>query len=247
MWHSGLELPEQFQLQNVGTSSWEQFVEQSDLIVPEVKAALESVLGELDGSHNVLDFGCGIGRIAMKLWMEECLPTHGCDINPAAIDYLNRQLQGPELMVSQYEPPLDYDDNFFDAVFSISIWTHLPPELQVPWLKEIHRILKPGGHALISIASVSLLPFRKERVPVWEKYTEADVKEAGVLFTEYRFLKQTPEAYPGVTASYGAAMHDFDHVRETWGEVFASVEIKPKAIHNAQDLVLLKKHEAEEQ
>lgn len=246
-WYSEFEIPPQFQLQNVGTQSWEQFTEQSEHIVPEVKRELLNCLETACKKPKVLDFGCGIGRIALKLWQDCQLPTHGCDINPEAISYLNRQLngqetvKGPELCITDYTPPLPYEDNFFDAVFSISIWTHLPPSLQVPWLEEIHRILKPGAHALISIASTSLLPFRKKRLPVWENYTEEDVKREGVLFTEYRFLEKTPEAYPGVTESYGAAMHDYDYITDVWGSIFETLEIKPQAIHGTQDLIVLKK------
>jgi len=241
-WHSSLTEPEQFQLQNVGASSWSVFLGHADRMSDEIKAELRSLLGPAKDSHKVLDFGCGIGRVALKLWMEEKLPTHGCDINPEAIKYLGEQLKGgPELAVTNYTPPLPYADNFFDAIFSISIWTHLPPELQMPWLEEMHRILKPGGHALISISSVDSLPTRKQRLPMWEKYTEEDLEREGLLFVEYRYLKQTPEAYPGVTESYGSALHDFDFVRKSWGQLFSCVEIKPRAVHDSQDLVIVTK------
>lgn len=241
-WHSHFTKPEQFQLQNVGASSWEEFLGHGERMTREIRQELLSLLGGFNSDQRVLDFGCGIGRIALKLWHDQKLPTHGCDINPEAISYLGEQLKdGPELIVTEYTPPLPYPDNFFDAIFSISIWTHLPLSLQLPWLEEMHRIIKPGGCALISISSAESLPIRKKRLPMWEPYSEEDLEREGILFVEYRYLEKTPEAYPGVTESYGSALHDFNHVKETWGQVFSSVEIKPKAVHNSQDLVVLKK------
>jgi len=241
-WHSGFTKPDQFQLQNVGASSWEEFLGHSERMTREIRQELLSLLGEFTGQQHILDFGCGVGRIALKLWCDEKLPTHGCDINPDAIAYLDEQLKGgPELAVTNYTPPLPYPEDFFDAIFSISIWTHLPPSLQVPWLKEMHRIMKPGGYALISVSSAESLPVRKKRLPMWEQYSEEDLIREGMLFVEYRYLEKTPEAYPGVTESYGSALHDFNHIKDTWGQIFSSVTIKPKAVHNSQDLVILKK------
>lgn len=242
VWHSNLKQPEQFQLQNVGASSWDEFLGHAARMSDEIREELKNILGGFRKDHKVLDFGCGIGRVALKLWMEERLPTHACDINQAALDYLAGELEGgPKLSLTKYTPPLPYGDAFFDAIFSISVWTHFPPELQMPWLEEIHRVTKPGGGVLISISSANSLPVRKKRLPMWEPYSEADLEREGLLFVEYRYLKKTPEAYPGVTESYGSTLHDFDYVRETWGKLFSSVEIKPKAVHDSQDLVILRK------
>ena len=46
-------------------------------------------------------------------------------------------------------PPLPFPDRFFDFVYSISIFTHLPEAMQFAWLEDINRVLKAGrrgGH-----------------------------------------------------------------------------------------------------
>jgi len=53
--------------------------------------------------------------------------------------------------VNQLEPPLGYSDNKFDFIYALSVFTHLPRHLQIPWLKEIRRILRPGGVVFISV------------------------------------------------------------------------------------------------
>ena len=52
--------------------------------------------------------------------------------------------------MNSIEPPLDYPDNFFDAVYGLSVFTHLSQKNHYAWIKELHRILKPGGVLLIT-------------------------------------------------------------------------------------------------
>lgn len=66
MWYSNLEVSEQFQLQNVGTSSWKQFVEQREVMVPDLKVARYEPSGDQNAGQRVLDFGCSIGCIVLK-------------------------------------------------------------------------------------------------------------------------------------------------------------------------------------
>ena len=58
----------------------------------------------------------------------------------------------PFVQISQNElsPPLGYPDQKFDFVYAISVFTHPSAELQTAWLRELRRILKPGGRLLIT-------------------------------------------------------------------------------------------------
>jgi SAM-dependent methyltransferase len=51
---------------------------------------------------------------------------------------------------NELEPPLPYDDASFDLVYAFSVITHLSEALQREWLREIRRVLKPGGLFLFS-------------------------------------------------------------------------------------------------
>jgi len=239
-WLSKYDEPTAEQLKQYGVQNWKQVTDHSELLGPILHEELTRVVGDLEGKK-ILDFGCGIGRVSLMLHHLANQPTHCCDVNEYSVDYMKRQLPDVDTRLTAFQPPLPYDSDSFDALFSISIWTHLHPGMQVPWLVEMRRILKPGGYALISIAGDYVLPNRKKTYPEWEKYTEEDVRLQGQLYLQYRRLNSHPENFPGITKSYGTTIHDHEFVRETWGSLFSSLEIRDRAVAGAQDLVVLRK------
>ncbi len=106
-----------------------------------------------DDPRSVLDIGCGTGRLLIGWHCDD--PTRsltGIDINADLIHW-NRELL-PDVAswhIGQLEPRLDFPDASFDLVQLISVFTHLPLELQRRWVAEIHRVLKPGATLLMSL------------------------------------------------------------------------------------------------
>ena len=108
-------------------------------------ATLREFLGTaLDGSGRLLDFGVGCGRVA-RYWHGLELKVHGCDYNAELVDWVAANLHFVQL-----EPPLDYPAGYFDVVYTISVFTHLPEGLQVPWMQELARVVAPGGTLLVT-------------------------------------------------------------------------------------------------
>ena len=70
--------------------------------------------------------------------------------------------------VSPQDPPLPYEDGYFDFVVAISIWSHYGEPAAIRWLDEMHRIIRPGGHLVFSthgLHSVSYYAQTGERPP----------------------------------------------------------------------------------
>lgn len=96
---------------------------------------------------DLLDWGCGPGRVTMHLAAKN---IHGCDIDREAIGWCQKNLTG-EYAVSPLYPPLPYDDGSFDAVLAMSVFTHLNRRLQLKWLRDLARVLRPGGVLVASV------------------------------------------------------------------------------------------------
>jgi SAM-dependent methyltransferase len=99
---------------------------------------------------SILDFGCGCGRV-LRHW--KSLPTTrvcGVDYNAALIEWCRTNLPFAEAQTNQLAPPLSYRDGEFDLVYALSVFTHLTHELQTAWIGELSRVVRPGGHLVIS-------------------------------------------------------------------------------------------------
>jgi SAM-dependent methyltransferase len=123
------------------------------------------VLASLGASLNefraILDFGCGPGRVIRQFYrLHNLIPNAricGADINPDSIDWCRRKLVFAEFEQSDALPPLPYRDEKFDFIYAHSVFTHLALPQQQFWIDELSRILKPGGHLLITTQGESFL------------------------------------------------------------------------------------------
>src|SRR5262245_18478855 len=100
----------------------------------------------------VLDFGCGCGRAAR--WAPIVPSLTACDIDAEAIAWCRANLIGKgQFIVNDHWPPLPFDDAAFDFIYCISVFTHLPEDMEQAWLAELRRVLEPGGLLLATVAT----------------------------------------------------------------------------------------------
>ena len=105
----------------------------------------------------VLDFGCGCGRI-MRQWQGLTRSKlYGVDSNPRLVEWCRRNLTFGQFEVNTSATPLDFADLTFDFIYSISVFTHLNETDQHFWMGELIRVLKPGGHLLITVHGTTRL------------------------------------------------------------------------------------------
>lgn len=96
----------------------------------------------------VLEWGCGPGRLVRHI--KDLLPgidvrVTGSDYNPESVAWCRQNLPGIRFVENGLNPPLALPDASFDVVYSFSVVTHLSEPVQLAWLKELQRVLKPGG------------------------------------------------------------------------------------------------------
>src|SRR3546814_6253266 len=76
---------------------------------------------------------------------------------------------------SDLTPPLAFADESFDLVYALSVFTHIPLELQRDWLDELRRVLVPGGYLLCTVtddaATRQLQAEDKEQLERSEEHT----------------------------------------------------------------------------
>jgi SAM-dependent methyltransferase len=110
----------------------------------------------------ILDFGCGSGRIA-RWWSDlEGPRLFGCDYNRTLVHWCRGNLPFMTVKVNGAEPPLPFEDDAYDLVYAISVFTHLPEAPQRRWLIELRRVLRPGGWLLFTVHGDRFLPLITE-------------------------------------------------------------------------------------
>lgn len=116
----------------------------------EVLKLVESAVPEGDRRHvRVLDIGCGPGNFTLIL-AEAGFTAVGLDAYDALVELAKEKRRSKRLVnVAFRQGSLDggYHAASFDQVVSIhSLYVHPQPR---QLLKDIHRILKPGGHTVL--------------------------------------------------------------------------------------------------
>jgi SAM-dependent methyltransferase len=100
----------------------------------------------------ILDWGCGPGRVIRHLpsVIGNGCEYYGTDYNKLSIDWCSKNLPDIKFNNNSVEAELPYSNNFFDIIYGISIFTHLPEQLLHDWYIELLRILKPNGIMLLT-------------------------------------------------------------------------------------------------
>jgi len=116
----------------------------------------------VDSSTRVLDFGCGCGRVIRHVHAMTGARCHGSDYNPQLVDWCKQNLPFAQFDVNGALPPLPHANDQFDVIYALSVFTHFPEELQRAWMAELSRVLRPGGHLLMTTHGESFLPYMSE-------------------------------------------------------------------------------------
>ena len=94
----------------------------------------------------VLDFGCGFGEL-LRYFMKDIAPGNliGTDMDASSVALCMKLFHGGYFEVNAPSPPLSHADASFDVIYSYSAFCHLSEKAHTAWLRELHRIIKPGG------------------------------------------------------------------------------------------------------
>jgi ubiquinone/menaquinone biosynthesis C-methylase UbiE len=100
---------------------------------------------------NILDVGCGTG--ANLEMLSEFGEAEGVDISGEALTFCRER--GLENVKQGEAEALPFADSSFDLVTGLDVVEHLDDDLA--GLKEMRRVLRPGGHALVFVPAFMFL------------------------------------------------------------------------------------------
>ena len=100
----------------------------------------------------LLDVGCGTGPMA-PAFLQRGWEFHGLDIAPKMIEHARRRFSNEpraRFCVGKIEQA-NFESNHFDAVIAMGLLEYLNDVELVAAMKEMARVLKPGGVMIVSV------------------------------------------------------------------------------------------------
>ena len=220
--------PRRLRVRVAGTADAVWFLESGRLTAATIRDALHRQGVELIPGRAVLDFGCGCGRV-IRHFAHLGLEAHGSDQDVELVRWCARNLTFATFLPNGFAPRSRYDDESFDVVYAVSVLTHLPEDLQLAWVSELRRVLRPGGVLVVTTHGGA---YAGRLTP-----PERAAYEAGDLVVRWSSAAGT---------NLCTAFHPEPYVRARLARDLDLAELVPQGAEGTpdQDLVVLRKPDA---
>lgn len=122
-----------------------------ELVTEMVARASNSSEGSVDSALKILDIGCGTGLNSRAF--EQFGEVYGLDISEEALRFSSSR--GSSRLIRGSADDLPLKDGSFDLLCALDLLEHVEDDLGA--IREFHRILKPGGHLVLTVPAYMFL------------------------------------------------------------------------------------------
>jgi 2-polyprenyl-3-methyl-5-hydroxy-6-metoxy-1,4-benzoquinol methylase len=109
----------------------------------QTRCAVAAIKPHLRPGAEVLDFGCGVGRVAKELVSLGAVVT-GVDRSAQMLEHAKRYLDGTPVELLTEIP-----QRGFDAVIAVEVFQHIPERRLTGILEQIAGVMKPGAPLIV--------------------------------------------------------------------------------------------------
>jgi SAM-dependent methyltransferase len=154
----------------------------------------------------VMEWGCGSARTLRHLpgLLPQGVEYFGSDYNPETVAWCRANINGVSFIQNDLSPPLPLESSSIDVIYAISVLTHLSVAQQHAWLKELRRVLRPGGCLILTTngeqSAKVLLPHERAQLKADGVYIRSGVEEGKRCFLSYHLQDYvTKQLFAGMT------------------------------------------------
>lgn len=107
---------------------------------------------DFENMADVYEIGCGSARLLRHWRNVKGTRLVGSDVDKDSVRWCRQHLPDITFHDNDVTPPLQFArDESFDLIYASSVFTHIDLSVQADWLRELHRVLRPGGFLLADL------------------------------------------------------------------------------------------------
>lgn len=125
----------------------------------------------LGKENKILDYGCGSGFLVGQ-FQDKGYDAYGVDTSKEAVDFGTNK--GIRSLFQQNGINVNFTDNYFDVILAMDVIEHIEDDQLA--VKELERLLKPGGYLIITVPAYQWLwGVQDEVAHHYRRYTKKSV------------------------------------------------------------------------
>lgn len=198
----------------------------------------------LSSFSDVLDFGVGAGRLARMFKGFRGRYT-GVDVDGRNVAWVASALNYVKAIQTKPRKPLPFPDAQFDLVISVSVFSHMSEKDHLFYLGEIARIAKPGAVIMLTTHGERAMHRAETEPDVFKmlQVSQSAVKKAQAALSQggFKFIRQWRGHLNSLFYAYGITFISSAYIHRVWAEFFDVLDICSGAIHDFQDIAVLRK------
>jgi len=241
LWDAGLPVPPESIRIGYGSTAAE-YVESGKRHHTSMMRILEDTGFSPQPGDRILELGCAGGRV-LRFFQDvadEC-EVWGVDISAEAMLWCRKHLSPPfNFATTTTYPHLPFEDNYFSLIYAGSVFTHIF-DLEVSWLLELRRIVRPGGRLYITVHDEHTIELLNA-IPREDWFYDASICQQVRAFQKDVDLSAT--AFDVIALErddlFVQTFHHTNYICEHWGRLFDILSITREAYEYQTAVTLTK-------
>lgn len=199
-----------------GHEDADEYIKSGQEVATQLNLAAARYFGPIKSEFsNVLDFGCGTGRLLGALDFGSA-SVSGCDVGEPVSNFSTGAYPDFDIRHTGLYPPLPWESDHFDLIYSFSVFSHLTRDAEDVWLKELLRIGRHDAAYLITIQGDWMV----EATLSGDEKAEAEAE--GFLFRAVHGRFSDGLDFPEY---YESSYHTSEYIHAHWSNFFEIVEV----------------------
>ena len=192
--------------------------------------------------ENILDFGVGSGRLA-RMFMGFKGRYFGADIDHELVNWTSSAMRWVTPICTFPKQALPCPDAAFDLVIAVSVFTHMNEQDSKFYLRELHRVAKPGATLLLTVHGERALQRAETEEEIFKMLSvgQAAIEDARrrIQSPGFTFIIQPHGHLTTDHYEYGISFTGENYIRSEWSKLFTIRTVRFSAIYDFQDIIVL--------